>query len=422
MNRDLPELLFNKYDLHEVFKSIIEKAREEVDSIPEKQFLFSNDNEVIEHVFSKLQVIPIELHEEAKQMEPQETKVDVRYDYNRIIRDKSQPFLIPGLEIIVSIPFSGDPLLWECQPSSYTLNPPRAYVKKAIGKDEYGYIQIVMSCPTDALKDGSEFKQHIEKTLGDIRSYLKTIKNEIDGHNQRIRTHIQQCVENRRQRLGKHAEIVKVLDIPLKRKSGAPDMTELPIKRRIIRPLPTTPSSPSELGIRDEDYEHILKVIRHEGRTFETTPRTYIKHDEEELRDIILAHLNGHYDGLATGETFRGTGKTDIRIEDQNRAAFVAECKIWRGKNELVEAINQLLGYLTWRDCKTALIIFNTQNAHFSEIQTKLPEIIQNHNKFINVINFKEQGEWRYKFRSLNDDERYIILHVLLFNLFVNKS
>ena len=58
----------------------------------------------------------------------------------------------------------------------------------------------------------------------------------------------------------------------------------------------------------------------------------------------------------------------------------------------------------------------------FRSMMVNAYEIIKNHPKYINTINSKEQGEWRYQLRSLNDDERYIILDVLLFNLFVNKQ
>ena len=139
-----------------------------------------------------------------------------------------------------------------------------------------------------------------------------------------------------------------MLGIPLKIHDGAPSVRPIQIKRTLVKPLPPPPKSgfKPEPGITDEDYEHILSVIRHEGRTFEATPRTCAVHDdEEELRDIILAHLNGHYQGGATGETFRRSGKTDIRIEDQDRAAFVAECKVRRGQKELLAAIDQLLSY-----------------------------------------------------------------------------
>ena len=39
------------------------------------------------------------------------------------------------------------------------------------------------------------------------------------------------------------------------------------------------------------------------------------------------------FDGRAVGEAFRHKGKTDICVEHENRAAFVAECKMWTGAN-----------------------------------------------------------------------------------------
>lgn len=91
---------------------------------------------------------------------------------------------------------------------------------------------------------------------------------------------------------------------------------------------------------------------------------------EEDLRNVILTQLNGFYLGQATGETFRKSGKTDIHIEKENRAAFVAECKIWSGQKKIGEAIDQLDHYLTWRDCKTALIFFVRQKSFLQILDT----------------------------------------------------
>lgn len=211
-------------------------------------------------------------------------------------------------------------------------------------------------------------------------------------------------------------------NIPLRPREGLPAVEPLPIKRNLARPLPAAPKEgfKPEPGIQDVDYEHILAVIRHEGRTFEATPKTYSVHDEEGLRDILLAHLNGHYEGGATGETFRRMGKTDIRIEDANRAAFVAECKVWRGPQELAAACDQLLGYLTWRDCKAALVLFNKNNAKFSEILAKLPETLRAHPLYIKTVAETSSGEWRYLFRSREDEARLVTVHVMAFNLYVD--
>ena len=158
------------------------------------------------------------------------------------------------------------------------------------------------------------------------------------------------------------------------------------------------------------------------GRTFETTPTTFAIHDEEELRDILLAHLNGHFMGGATGETFRKKGKTDIRIEAQDRSAFIGECKVWEGTKKLEDAINQLLGYLTWRDCKCALIIFNKHNAKFSELVEKVPNILRSDSRIYKDLGEKGQGEWRLILTSQEDEARRIILHVFLFDLYVGKE
>jgi len=129
--------------------------------------------------------------------------------------------------------------------------------------------------------------------------------------------------------------------------------------------------------------------------------------------------LNGHYEGVATGETFRKSGKTDIRIEDSNRAAFITECKVWEGPKKLYEGIDQLLAYLTWRDCKTAFLVFNKHNANFSDLLSKIPEVFRNHSKRMKEISVSESGEWCFIFRSQDDDSRLLYIHVFAFNLYV---
>ena len=40
----------------------------------------------------------------------------------------------------------------------------------------------------------------------------------------------------------------------------------------------------------------------------------------------------------------------------------------------LIGALDQLLGYLTWRDSEASLIIFNSKNKNFSKILEALPD------------------------------------------------
>jgi hypothetical protein len=128
--------------------------------------------------------------------------------------------------------------------------------------------------------------------------------------------------------------------------------------KRNIAPISHIYEKQSSYCITDPDYSDILVTIKHTVSTYERTPSSYKAMHEEDLRNTLLATLNATYKGSVTGEAFRNHGKTDICIERENRAAFVAECKMWTGQNEVAKAINQLDSYLTWRDCKTALIYF----------------------------------------------------------------
>jgi len=410
-------LLFYEGDLDDTLRGQLASAREKVDHIPRDQFLNSPEDEVVQHVVSELEVEPLVLFEDRAEMDQRETKIDVSGWRDRNPFGDRGPILVAAVEVVVSIPYSGDPQLWHLRPNRWQSLFPRAEVSSP-DRTGAGSLKIIIRQPVD--EPSERIKSRLDEELRSIRFYIESQHTQIDQFNSSLPRAVQDAVRGRRERLKKHEGIQDLLGIPLRQREGAPPVEPIQIKRKLVRPLPPPPKSgfKPEPGITQGDYEHILSVIRHEGRTFEATPRTYAVHDEEELRDIMLAHLNGHYQGAAAGEAFRRSGKTDIRIEDQGRAAFVAECKVWSGSKELMEAIDQLLGYLTWRDCKAALVIFNKHNARFSELLSKVPEVLKAHPKFRSEFQSSGDGEWRFSMTSLEDDGRIIHVHVYLFNLY----
>jgi hypothetical protein len=132
--------------------------------------------------------------------------------------------------------------------------------------------------------------------------------------------------------------------------------------------------------------------------------------------------LNAVFEGKATGETFRKYGKTDIRIEEESRSAFVGECKLWGGEKVLLDALDQLLGYLTWRDCKAALVLFNKDVAGFSGVQETIASALAKHRGFLRGKETGHAGEWRFVFQSAEDPAREVTVHVFAFNLFVAQE
>ena len=118
--------------------------------------------------------------------------------------------------------------------------------------------------------------------------------------------------------------------------------------------------------------------------------------------------INGHYEGSATGETFNASGKTDILIRAENKNVFIAECKFWKGPKSFDDAITQLLGYLSWRDTKTALLVFNkTKNS--TEVRKKMHAAIESRSEHRKTVSHEEEGDSRYVFAKPDEDTELII-------------
>lgn len=383
-----------------------------VDAVPKDQFMVSSDHELIEHFSVQLSVQPLTLHEEAKSMVESETQIDVSGDRNRYISQRDRgPFYIPGTRVEISIPFTGEEWLFRCQTSTYKSVFPRAEVRG-------GKVKITISQPHDA--DRNNFKVAFDRELALLREYVGWSQQQVNSYNASLPTLVQQAVRHRRERLARHGNLALLLDIPLAPRPDAPSLSPVKIEVRKPPQLPVPPKTGvvPEPGIADATYEQILHFIRHQGRTFERTPSTYAVHGEEELRNIVLAQLNGQFQGVAVGEAFRGKGKTDICIEQENRAAFVGECKVWTGPAGLTAAMDQLLGYLTWRDSKAAVIMFNSINKDFTKILETMPVTLRAHPLYLLDLPCNEAGEWRIQMRSAEDAGRRVMVHAFAFNLF----
>src|SRR6185369_6770399 len=118
-----------------------------------------------------------------------------------------------------------------------------------------------------------------------------------------------------------------------------------------------TSTLPLDPTLDNETYQDILGIIHTLGVAMERHPSTFADRHEQDLRDVFLATLSTHYPS-STGETFNNRGRTDILVRHEGSNAFVAECKFWSGLKVFHSTIDQLLGYLTWRDSKAAVISF----------------------------------------------------------------
>jgi len=148
----------------------------------------------------------------------------------------------------------------------------------------------------------------------------------------------------------------------------------------------------------------------------ERSPEAFKAMDEEALRQHFLVQLNGQFEGKVTGETFNMAGKTDILLREGARNVFIAECKFWKGPKGFGEAIDQILSYSTWRDSKTALLVFN-RGVETSTVLTGIDGIAKAHGNFKRAVNWPHESGFRYVFHSNGDANRELILTVLVFHV-----
>lgn len=164
------------------------------------------------------------------------------------------------------------------------------------------------------------------------------------------------------------------------------------------------------------NYSAIISTIRNHISATENNPKAILKiNDEELIRDTILWALNANY-FVATGETFRNNGKTDILISFKDKSVFVAECKIWKGSQYFIDGINQLLGYTTWRDSKMSIIVFNLQNKDFARVCLEAKKCLTEHKLFKRMVSDKEQNYFECEYNDPNNQESTITISVLCAN------
>jgi len=271
----------------------------------------------------------------------------------------------------------------------------------------------------DVHLDDVKLRQEIEIEVNRLEKHLEWTRSDCAEWNGQIQTLAEENIKKRKERLLAQAEVVSSLGLPMKNGSGTPATFSTPLVRRerpaILPAIPEKAFKP-EPALDDKEYDFILNTIDQMAQNIEQSSSTFRKIREEQIRDIILVGLNGHYKGAATGETFNSQGKTDILIRADGRNVFVAECKFWSGRKSLESAINQVLKYLTWRDTKAALILF-CKNRNFTRVLSEIAATIPEHSHFKRELRRISDTHVRYLFRQQEDADRDLYLAVQVFNI-----
>jgi hypothetical protein len=402
------DLLFNSGYLRHGLALQAERMVEEIKRAPEDHLLHVDVNAWTAALSERYGLEAPELapEEDWYQDEPAPVQVDVSHEhFTRAISDPSTPTYIDGYRVTVRIPFTGDPEIFELQPSAYTLNPPRGAVR---GNELTQTIEYPHDRPADIAGAARAL-------ANSVATYLRSAHGDIATFNAGLEAQARGAIETRRQRILAHREHVAATGLPTRKRE---DRETTYVADAIVRrPAPPLESRPLDEPMRLEPvlaervFEDVLGVLRSACVSMERSPGTYAAMGEEDRRQVLLIPLNTQYRGQASAEAFNVMGKTDILLKWEGQNLFIAECKIWRGVKSFTDAVDQLFTYAAWRDTKLAVVMFVGAKS-LTEVIDKAREVLAEHAQFEAWGEADSEQELRATMRWPGDDRRHAQLNV----------
>lgn len=408
-NVALRDYLFSEVYWHSVESRQHQQLVDEIERIDGDRLLNTSVEDLVAYFVEKFKIDVPTLDLENLVVDQHEKQIDVSGDRLRFLADHDGPFYVAGSEIKVEIPFEGNAWAFRMRPNPFTLSPPRASVD--------GSLVSFSIAGTNLQAD--QVRGEIDRTVSEIQSYLVNLRSNVSGFNAQLSDQARTAIESRRGKLLANRNMVASLGYKLKERQGTTKTyVATEVRRKVSPTMPPASAAPykPEPVLATNDYEHILEVMQGMTEVMERSPSAFHDLDEETLRSHFLVQLNGHYQGQATGETFNYEGKTDILIRSEGRNIFIAECKFWSGPKKLGSTIDQLLGYSSWRDTKTAIVLFN-RNRDFSNVLASIPKEVQSHPQFKRSLPSTSETTFRYIFAHKDDPNRELYLTVLAFDV-----
>jgi hypothetical protein len=264
----------------------------------------------------------------------------------------------------------------------------------------------------------------VENVISEIKSDIEVRNKDIEKYQQEARLYTKKLLQKRKSQFENEdalfQAISKKVSVPLKQKEDFSTVipTKLRYSEKIKAIAPPKAQPPKEYFLERDKFNAIFNLIDNSCLSFERTPRTFTKLEEEELRDVILSNLNGVFEGDAVGEAFSKLGKTDIFLQINKGGIFIAECKFWIGPVTLKNTVQQILGYLTWRDSFGIIILF-VKRKNFTKIIDAISPNVEELSSYSYGIKKLNESQFKAFHHMPEDDKKLVEIHYLLYNLYI---
>jgi len=394
---------FNEIDSYNVEKNLSKDIKEDIEKTTKDYILGVDEDEFANYLIEKYKIEPITIYPESEIInKPRVIKETVQGYYGSSYEREAYEFT-------VEYNFTGSDSLFRVRPSSWKMVSAKIFITSN---------SVSFSFILDQ-KDPEQFKKEKQCMYNDAFANLDNANDFANEWNKKIPNIVNDFFRQRKKKYIEENDFFAAINVKINDDTQSLFIVPAVKKKMIPQPIISkTKEFASEPTVSNTMYEDIIKIIYDIGKGMEKKPSLYKSKDEESLRDHLLLILETRYDAItATGETFNRKGKTDILLKYANDGSnvFVAECKFWRGASEFQKAIFQLLGYLTWRDSKTALILF-VQNNDFSNVLQTIKEEIKSNPHYVKGNGSRGESSFSYIFNLPQDKDKHILIEIIVFH------
>jgi hypothetical protein len=407
----LVTILAGEKSVHEYYKEVLEKAREDLLRMDDNKLLANSEEELVQW-FMDRQLEPI-AKDPTRDVSTSLTK-DIR-EIRGNFRDETRLGAIP--KVIIEFPVVPRPtnervlqLRASTWPTSFSTT-----IEATFRQNDQ--MIIITSYP--------EYVGHI---VSIIEERLKYLSLDITNYGPSFANQILDLVRQRKKEVVEYTNHfehqMQELGITVKTRPNVVQPINVQLKQevRVLRDKPKQSEGPEEQYLTPDSVKRIVGLIDQAGKGFEVAPAVYAGLGEEDLRTIIIGYLNTVFSSNAvTGETFSKEGKSDIFIRTSGGPILIGECKIWGGRSLYAQTIEQLFRYMAWRHTIGIIITFSRVKG-LTKVVSEADLAIKSHPSYQGKFT-ASTPTYRVSVHEHPDDaEKTIEIHHLLFNLYSGAS
>jgi hypothetical protein len=395
---------FNECSIYQFQESQKQSIQTTIESLDKDFILYVDEQQYIDSLASRYFFEPIELDISSEYI-PEPRPVSINQT-ERMGRE----YIAEGYQFWVTYKFSGNGEVFKIHPTTWTITSRQIYLDPRTNTVSFTF-QIFSLNPVEYEREKKSCFDQAFKNIGNANKDMQAWNSQLPGL---IRT----IFTNRKEKLLKENSFFQQIGITVNKEAA--NIFSVPTVKKKVIPIPTVIKKEynSEPGLSNEIYDDILMTVNSIGKILEKKPAIYRDKVEEEIRDYFVSFLETRYEGAtATGETFNQEGKTDILVKFAKDGSnlFVAECKVWHGASEMHNAIDQLLKYLTFRDSKTALVLF-VKNLDFTSTLETIQREVPLHPHYVKSMGKRDDSSFSYIFSLPQDKNKHFQLEVISFH------